>query len=96
MRDELDFPAPVVERITWHASRVRLPEDTRTVLVYVPCGTLVDDPVDDTLETFPGWYDPETEQWFTADAFPVDMVTWWAEMPHGPSEAKVNRPGALR
>lgn len=81
-------PPPFTEPITWHASRAQLPMSTRTVLIYVPCGSLVDDPVDDTLETFPGWYDPQLEQWFTADAFPVDLVTWWAEMPRGPGKSK--------
>lgn len=80
MLDVMKNPPPVIEQITWTASRVRMPDDGITVLMY--CCEDEDEPV------WLGWWDSATETWLSTEGYPVGMVTWWAHVPAGPTEPK--------
>lgn len=81
MLDVMKRPPPVIEQITWTASRVKMPDDAETVLIFT-----AEDGVSE------GWWDSANEQWMTIEGFPLAMVTWWAKLPDGPTEPM---PGVL-
>lgn len=82
MIDVMKRPPPVAEQITWHAARVDMPDDGMTVLIYMPDMADGGDPV------WLGYWDSSEECWRNAEGFPLPMVTWWADMPAGPTEPK--------
>lgn len=82
MLDVMKNPPPVIEAITWKASRAQMPDDGKTVLMY-NASEADDEPV------WLGWWDGGADTWMTAEGFPVTMVTWWADVPAGPVEPKV-------
>jgi hypothetical protein len=81
MLDVMKNPPPVIEAITWKASRVEMPDDGITVLIHTP--------EDDGEPVWLGWWDGGADTWMTAEGFPVNTVTWWADVPAGPAEPKV-------
>ena len=84
MLDVMKKPPPVTETITWTASRVQMPDDAETLLMFCPEDE--DEPVHE------GWFDSANDQWLNIEGFPVGMVTWWAKKLAGPTEPK---PGKL-
>lgn len=80
MLDVMKTPPPVSEQITWKASRVEMPDDGTTVLIYAP--------EDEEEPVWLGWWDGAADTWMTAEGFPIGMVTWWADVPAGPTEPK--------
>lgn len=80
MLDVMKRPPPVIEQITWKASRVEMPDDGTTVLVCTP--------EDKSEPVWLGWWDSGADTWMTSEGWPVQMVTWWADVPAGPGEPK--------
>lgn len=81
MLDVMRKPPPVVVPVTWIATRVRVPDTNRTVLIYTPEDE--DDPV------WMGWWDADEECFLdSSSAMNAGMVTWWAEKPAAPVEPK--------
>lgn len=82
MLDVMKTPPPVTEPITWHAARTRMPKHGETVLIFLPDEIENDEPV------WMGYRDASDDRWCNVEGFPLPMVTWWAEMPQGPTEPK--------
>lgn len=81
MLDVMRKPPEVVVPTTWIATRVRVPDTDRTVLIYTPEDE--EDPV------WMGWWDAEEECFIeSSSGAALGMVTWWAEKPAAPVEPK--------
>lgn len=85
MLDVMKTPPPVIEQITWHASRTRMPDHGKTVLIYLPDEAEHGEPV------WMGYFDDSDGRWCNVEGFPLPMVTWWADVPAGPTEPQAGQ-----
>lgn len=69
----------IAERINWIATTNDLPDEGVTVLLFTE---------GEGEPVWPGYFDEATAHgylWRTADGTQIEGVTYWAEMPAGPS-----------
>lgn len=78
-----DRPPSVCVVVAFWPCAQRMPEDARTVQMFVPAHV---DPDLGYTGVAPGWYEPEAKQWFSieGDPLPDGSVTWWAEQTPNP------------
>lgn len=73
-----------LEQLTWHDVRTKLPDSDTTVLVCAPAA--------EGERVSCGWYEGRdadgTQRWKSAEGYPIgELVTDWADLPHGPQQA---------
>lgn len=94
MLDVMRNPPPVTVQVTWHASRVRMPDTARTVQIYCP-----EQATEDDTGVCEGYYDPDADEWCSVEGYPLgrSQVTWWAEKTQAPAEpgAELRQPLTL-
>lgn len=77
--------------VVWHHVTGGVPNDARTVQIYMPGA---EGGADHTVST--GWYQPEEGCWYTVagDPLATGVVVWWAEVTSPPPTAPSTSAGA--